>query len=209
MSEVRARRGLVPLEVAAVLAIAIAPLPVPRVVPLLAVASASRWARGRAWVDVLHAPARLRRVGAAAGLAALVLALVAGTPAIEALTGQAVVWSQFPIVRGNAAQLLAVAVLVAAAALATELVLRGWIVERVLELARPGPVTPALAVLVGALAEALITGGDVAVRLGAAVFGLGLGTLHVAAGRDVLPPLYARLAFVLGALVLEWQRLVS
>lgn len=209
MDAPRARRGLVPFEIAAVLAVAVVPLSVPRALPLVAVASVSVWLRGRAWMHVLRGQAALARIGAAAGAAALVAAVLAGTPAVEALTGRAVVWSQFPVVRGSAIQLVAVAIVVVVEALALELALRGWIVERVLELARPGTAATVLAVAAGALAEALVTAGPVWARLGAAAFGLGLGTLYVAAGRDALPPVCARVVFAAGALVLQWQKLIS
>jgi hypothetical protein len=200
------RRGLVPFEVAVVLAAALVPLPVPRVVPLLVAASASRWLRGRSWGEVLRGEPLYPAVGAVAGLVALALALTVGTAMVERLTGGAVAWSSYPIVRGSATQLFAVAVVVGTSAIAAELVLRGWIVERVLELGRGGPV---LAVLTGAFAEALLAGGGPSVRLGAGLFGAGLGGMYVAAGRGVLAPLAARLAFVLGALGLEALRLVG
>ena len=95
---------------------------------------------------------------------------------------------------------------VAATAIAVELALRGWIVERVLELS-PGPVV--LPVLVGAFAEALITPGDLAARLGGGLFGAGLGWMYVASGRSVLAPVCARLVFELGVLLLEAMRLVG
>ena len=87
-----------------------------------------------------------------------------------------------------------------------ELALRGWIVERVLELSPRAPVLP---ILVGAFAEAVVTPGGVAVRLGAGVFGIGLGWMYVAAGRSVVAPMLARIAFQVGAVVLEALRLIG
>jgi hypothetical protein len=143
---------------------------------------------------------------AAAGLAALGIAIVAGTPFVELMSGRAVEWPAFPVVRGSASQLLLVALVVIAMAVASELALRGWIVERVLELS-PGP--PVLPVLVGAIAEALVTPGDLAARIGAGLFGAGLGGIYVAAGRSVLAPICARGAFSLGAIVLEALRVIG
>lgn len=202
----RELRGLVPFEVAAVLVAALVPLPIPRVVPLLIAASASRWARGRSWGDVARVEPVYAAVGAAAGAAALGLALVIGAPLIEALTERAVSWSTFPIVRGSANQLVVVAVVVGVTAVAAELALRGWLVERVLELGRG---SPALAVLVGALAEALLVDGELTARLGAVAFGAGLGWMYVAGGRSVTAPICARLVFQLGALLLEAMRVVG
>ena len=204
----RELRNLVPFEVAAVLALAIAPLPEPMPValPLLVVASLSRWLRGRTWSELLHAGNGRAAVSLAAGLAALAIAVVAGAPFVELMSGRTVEWSAFPIVRGNPSQLALVALIVIAMAIASELALRGWIVERVLELS-PGP--SILPVLVGAIAEAVITPGDLAARIGAGVFGAGLGSLYVAAGRSVLAPICARLAFGLGAVVLEALRVIG
>ncbi len=223
MPEPREARSLVPLEIVAVLVIASAPLPepMPAALPLLVAGSLSRWVRGRSWADVVRggwtpagdaaaadARAWLHRLaaGALAGLAAVVFAVLAGGPVIEALALRAVEWSSYPVVRGNASVFAMVAVYAAATAIATELALRGWIVERVLELS-PGP--PILPVLVGAFAEALITPGDLAARLGGGLFGAGLGWMYAAGGRSVLAPLCARLVFDLGVLFLEAMRLVG
>jgi hypothetical protein len=203
-----------------VLAIAALPLPepMPAALPLLVAGSLSRWIRGRTWADVvrggwspageavaLAARSRLA-VGALAGALALAFAVIAGAPAIEALARRAVEWSSYPVVRGNASLFAMVALYVAATAIATELALRGWIVERVLELS-PGP--PVLPVLVGAFAEALLTPGDVAARIGGGLFGAGLGGMYAAGGRSVLAPICARLVFELGVVFLEAMRLVG
>jgi hypothetical protein len=199
----RELRALVPAELAAVAAIACVPMPVPRVLPLLVVASASRWARGRGWGEVAR-PA-FAGIAAAAGVVALAVALALGGPAVETVTGRAVEWSQFPIVRGSPSSLLTVGMLVAATIIAAELVLRGWLVERALELRVPR----AAAVLAGSLTEAAVSDGDLVARLGAAVLGVALGWMYVACGRSVVAPICARGAFALGALLLEALRLVS
>ena len=175
----------------------------PAVVPLFLVATVSRYARGHSWDDAVRGSPYLG-AGALAGLVALGLALLAGTPLVE-LSGRAVEWSQYPIVRGSAHQLFTMAVLVAVGAVAAELALRAWIVERALELgaARWG------AVGVGALAEGLLWPGDLVARFGAAVMGAGLGLLYVAAGRRAGAPIAARVVFALGALGLEGLRLVG
>ena len=125
---------------------------------------------------------------------------------IEEMRDRAVEWSTFPIVRGSPTQLALVALIVIAMAIANELALRGWIVERVIELS-PGP--PVLPVLVGAIAEAVVTRGDLAVRIGAGVFGAGLGWIYVAAGRSIVAPICARIAFGLGAISLEALRVIG
>jgi hypothetical protein len=66
---VRELRGLVPFEVAAVVALAIVPLPerLPVALPLLVVASVSRWIRGRSWGERVHGDGRTAAIGVAAG----------------------------------------------------------------------------------------------------------------------------------------------
>jgi membrane protease YdiL (CAAX protease family) len=199
------RRNLVPLEVGAVLAAAIAApwLPVPVALPLLVVVSLVRWLCGRSFGE--HVRREYAAIGAAAGGAALVLALIAGAPLVEAFTGGAVVWSDYPIVRGNANALIAVLVIASATAIATELVLRAWIVERVLELG--GAVVPAI--LVGAFAEAFVTVGPLEARIGAFVVGAALGWMYVASGRNVAVTICARVAFQVGVVVLEAARWID
>lgn len=174
----------------------------PIILPLLVSASIERWVRRHSWREVVKGPWSYAGIGALVGLVALALAIVAGTPVAEALTDRAVQWSQFPVVRGSLIQFAVVAIVVAALAASTELVLRGWLVERVLERgARAG-----WAVATGALAEALLTDGDLAARLGAAVFASALGWMYVAGGRSVVAPACARVAFGVGALALEALR---
>lgn len=175
-------------------------------IPLVVAASVSRWLRGRSWIEVLGGGSDQAMVGALAGVAALALALVLGTPVIEALAARAVEWSRFPIVRGSVAQAAMVVVLVSVGAIAAELAFRGWLVERVLELS-PGP--PLLPVLCGALAEAIVMPGDLAARTGAGLFGAGLGWMYVAAGRSVVAPIVARIAFVGGAVILEGLKVIG
>ncbi|HUJ62934.1 MAG TPA: CPBP family glutamic-type intramembrane protease [Kofleriaceae bacterium] len=202
----RPMRGLVPLELAALVGIALVPMPIPRAIPLLGVASVSRWLRGHSWGEVMHGRRDQAGIAALAGVVALVLALAVGTPVIELVSGRDVEWSQFPIVRGSAAQLFSVGLIVVLGVVAMELVLRGWVVERVLELRRG---SAALAVAVGALAEAAIVDGDVVARAGGLVFGIALGWLYIAARRSAVAPICARLTFSLIAIVLEALRLIG
>jgi hypothetical protein len=201
----REMRSLVPVEVAVVVAASLIALPVPTVVPLLIAASLSLWLRGRSWGGVFKGPAVYAVVGLVAGAAALVLALFVSTPLVEAVTDFAVQWSMYPVVRGSGGTAIMVAIVVAISAVAAELVLRGWLVERVLEL-RGHPV---LAILAGAIAEALISDGDLGMRIGAGMFGLGCGWMYVAGGRSVVAPICARLVFSVGALALEALRMIG
>ena len=181
------------LELLAFVAAAIVPLPdqLPRALPVFAVASVALWLRGQSWAWRFRGPAEYAAIGAAVGAGALAIALVLGH-ALDA------VWTQYPLVRGNGAQLFAVATIVCASEVALELALRGWIVERLVDR------SAVLAVLAGTAAEIVVTR-----NLGAGVFGLALGWMYVAGGRSVTAPVCARLAFALGALLLEALRLVS
>lgn len=200
-------RGLVPAEIAIVLVIAMLPLPdpIPLAIPLVVAASIAKWVRGASWSDVGSANGFHAMVGLCAGIAGLLLGLLGGTPLVEALTSRAVEWSSNAVVRGNFAMLGGVVIFAAMVSICMEAALRGWIVERVLELA---PSQKVLAVLVGAFAEAIVTPGDVTVRLGAAVWGIGLGWIYVAAGRNVIAPIVARMTFAVVLVILEGMRVV-
>ena len=208
MAEARELRGLVPAEILAVLAIAIVPMPelLPVALPLVTVASLSRWLRRRSWAEVARGGAAHVAIGATVGLVGLAVAVLVGTPVIESVGQRGVEWSEHPIVRGNAKVAAIIMLQAGVVALATELALRGWIVERMLELS-PGP--PVLPILVGALAEALLTPGGFAPRFGAGLFGIGLGWLYVAGGRSVTAPLCARVVFQVGVVALESLQLVG
>lgn len=180
-------------------------LSVPWLVGLLVLATLVNWLRKHSWAERARGPGLYAAIGAGAGLVALGLAIVAGTPLVERFTDQAVQWSMYPIVRGSVSAFITIALVVAVGALASELVLRGFVVELAHEFTHSG----IAAVLMGALVEALLVDGDAAMRLGAGVFGLGLGAMYMAGGRSILGPVCARLVFVLGALVLEALRVVG
>jgi len=183
------------LEVLAFLGAAAVPLPeqLPRALIVFAVASVALYARGQAWAWRVKGPAEYGGMGGGVGVGALVIAIGIGQ-------FWNAVWTEYPLVRGNGAQLFAIATVVGVSAIALECVLRGWIVERALALGAH----PVMAVMIGAIAEAIV-----ARNAGAAVFGIALGWMYVAGGRSIVAPACARLAFVLGALLLEALRLVS
>jgi hypothetical protein len=126
-------------------------------------------------------------IGAAAGLVALAAA--------ELASGG---WSEYPMVEGSPGQALAVCVLVGCLAFAAEIVLRGWILERVRGLGAPVLV----AVLAASAVEALIMPGGI----GAGVFGAGLGLMYVRGG--LRAPVCARVVFACGAVLLEALKVV-
>jgi membrane protease YdiL (CAAX protease family) len=198
---------LLPAELLALAGCALAPwlLPfsLPMVLPLLGVATLSIAVRRRTLLTEPHAGASLGTgdalaIGAGAGLAALGLSVALATPLLEG-AGAAVEWSVYPAVRGSLGQLLTAAILVAALAFAEETIYRRWILERAYQLGASGSGS----ILIAGAAEALIGPGPLGARLGMALFGVALGMLYWRGGRRLAPSLAARLAFGLGALVLQ------
>src|SRR5512135_1333859 len=155
-------------------------MPALRVIVLFALATVVRWLRGKSWNELARGPASTAGIAAAAGIAALAIAILAAGPLVESLLQRGVEWSQFPLVRGSATRMLGLGCAVAALAVAEELALRGGIVETVLELSS----SRVLAIAAGAAGEALLVGGDLAVRAGGAITGVALGWMYVAAGRN-------------------------
>lgn len=206
-TDARPMHGLVPAEIAILVVVALLPLPdpIPVAIPLVVAASFAKWIRGASWTDVGSANGFHMLVGLGAGIAGLVLGLVAGTPLVEALTSRGVEWSTNAVVRGNFSMLGGVVIFTAMASLCMEAALRGWVVERVLEFA---PSQTVLAILVGAFAEAIVTPGDFAVRIGAGVFGIGLGWMYVAAKRNLVVTIVARVTFTVVLVILEGMRVV-
>lgn len=192
------------VEALALVVIAVAPVPVPMGLALL-VASLSLWARGGSWAGPAPAPGGAILGGAAVGAAALGLALLV-SPTLADVTGRAVEWNQYPAVRGSAVGFATVAMLVVAQGVAAEMAFRGWLVPRIAELAPRGGV--ALAAVGAALAEALVTRGHLATRVGAFVLGLGGAVLYLGARRRLAAPIACRVVFDVGALALAALRLV-
>ena len=91
------RPALLVVEGLALVAAALAPVSMP-VLGLLVIGSISVWVRGKSWFATTRAHALLIAGGAAVGAIALALAL-AISPALSAITGRAVEWSQFAIAR--------------------------------------------------------------------------------------------------------------
>src|SRR3954463_201566 len=122
---------------------------------LLVTATLVTWLRKRSWAERAKGPGMYAAFGAGVGVISLVLAVLIATPVVEHFTDQAVQWSMYPIVRGSSGAFFTVAILVAAGAVASELVFRGWIVELAQEFTHNG----AVAVVMGGLIEALLVPG--------------------------------------------------
>lgn len=174
------------------------PLTLPIALPLLVVATLSRWVRGRGWSELVHEP-RSAGVGAVAGLVALVLAALG----FGAFDVSAIEWWLLPATRGDASQLVLALGFVTVTSIALELSLRGWILERTWELS---PGSPTLPIVAAAVIEALVIDAAIGARIGAVLFGAGLGILYVGCRRNVLAPLTARVVFSAGAIVVELLR---
>jgi membrane protease YdiL (CAAX protease family) len=197
-------RWLLPIELLAIAACVILPwlvdLPVPAALPLLAIASVSMSVRRMTFFSAPRTGSgEAMWIGAGAGLVALIISVLVATPVLQHGVGLVVQWSVFPAVRGSGAQLFSVAVLVVALAVAQELIFRRWLIERAYQLGASGSGS----IMIAGGAEAMIGPGPLGVRLGLALFGVALGMLYWRAGRRLGPALAARLAFALGALVLQ------
>lgn len=194
------------LEIAAFVAGALASLrwPIYALIGLLAIGSYARWRRNLGWGEPRVAFPGLAAVAGAAGLLALALAVAVASPFLEGLTERSIEWTQLATIRGNLQLLVLAGVLVVAQAAAAELVLRRWLLDRVLDTGA----RPIVAVAIAAAAEAAITGGHPAARLGAGLAGVGYGLLYTGGGRRLDGPIAARVVFELGALVLVWGRWV-
>jgi hypothetical protein len=192
----------------ALLVIAVVPWPaaIPVALPLVVAGTLSRWLRGRTWAEVSRGRALHAAVGAATGAVALVLAAGLATRGLASISQRSFEWSEYAVLGGNVKLVLIVSLYVAVTAVAAELALRGWVVERMLELS---PGSPTMPVAIGAIVEAVVTEGSVVTKLGAALFGAGLGWLYVAGGRSVIAPVCARIVFQSGAVVLEALRVVG
>ena len=171
---------------------------------LLAVASVDRWVRGKGWIEPRLPVPGLTVAGAGLGLVALGAALLFAGPALERATERSIDWTQITAVRGNLGILVTAIAVLGAQAIASELVFRRWLLDRLDGLGAQ----PWIAALAAAVAEGVVSGGHLGSRLGAAAAGLGFGLLYLGAGRRLAPAIACRLAFEIGALVIVYARLV-
>jgi len=206
--DVRGEAALLTAEVVALVICAILPLPVPAQVPLLVIAMISFGIRGKRWSDRFESDGFRWLVGLCTGAAALALAYFVFAPVLADRTGGMIGWSRHGIVRGKPDALLTFVLVVAATSAGTELILRGWILERVREQV-PGRTGLVAAVVITGLVEAVFTGDPGWSSLGAAVFGAALSGLYLASGRSLVAPIAARVTFEVGVLLLEGFKLVN
>ncbi len=189
------------IEALVLAVVALAPMPLPAAATLLVVASGSL-ALGRERFAPLG-PSRHLMVGGLLGVVAAVLCVVVGGPAVSTLVGAPVVFSETPIVRGNAAAFGVVALVTAALAAGRELAMRGWLLPH---LGRVG-VPPVVALALVALVEAATVPGPWSVRFGVAVLGIGSGLLAQARRGALALPLAAAMTMQVTLVAVEALRL--
>jgi hypothetical protein len=206
--DIRGQAALLTAEVVAIIACAVLPLPVPAQVPLLVMALISFAVRGKMWSDRFESDRLRWAVGAVVGVIALALAWLVVGPVLESRTGGMVGWTRHGMVRGKPDAFLTIAILVAASAIGTELLMRAWILDRIRELVS-GRAGVVIAVAVTAIVEAIFVGDPGWSCVGAALVSAALSGLYLASGRSLVAPIAARVTFEVGALLLEAFKLVS
>lgn len=205
--ELRGDAALLTAEIVAVIACAVLPLPVPAQLPLGVVAVVSYALRRERWENRFGFDGFRLGLGIGTGACALVLALVAISPLLTA-RGAMVAWAEHAMVRGKPDAVVMVVIVVAATAVATELVFRGFILERVRPLVG-GRGATAVALAISACVEATVMGGGSARVFGAALVSVALGGLYLATGRSLVAPIAARVTFDVGVVVLEGLKMIG
>lgn len=202
----RQDHALAAVEAAALIAIAVFPVPMAPAL-LLVAAVVSLWVRDASFTGPPGAGPEPALVGVVVGVASLLAAVTVAGPALEAIAGRAIEWTREPAARGGMQAVIAVTVLAAAGAIAAELAFRGWLAPRVLGLWPGGGRLGA--VVIAALTEAAVVSGSLGERAGVLAMGCGLGALWAGSGQRVAPGLACRLVFEVGAVVLVAMRVVD
>lgn len=180
-------------ELAVVAAIGAFEFSIPRAVPLLIVASVSLWIRDRSWTQT-----GLRLDPGWAGLAAA--GIVAGAAA-QLMIGYAVgaQVDDAALAQAGGTLLATVVMLHVATAFATEMVFRGYLVERMREVSGSEPI--AIAVAAAAFAW-VVAGADLVAAVGAVSAAIGYSLLYRAAGRSLVLPIAVHAGFTVAGAVL-------
>lgn len=181
---------------------------------LLVAGSAVLALRGGRWFE----PRDARDGAGWAALGGLVVGLAglaaagAISPSVLAVTGRAVEWSTQPVVRGSVGLAATVMLVTLTFAVAAEMVFRRWLLDRIAAaaLARESRAAAlAAGVLAAALIEAAVSPVGDGPRLGTALMSGGLGVIYVASGGRLVACLSARVAFELGAVVVQALKLTA
>jgi membrane protease YdiL (CAAX protease family) len=206
------------LELVAVAALVVVPLPLPSslpigpLIPLVLVASVALWARGQSWADVGLDGERIGAMfvaGVVIGIAAPLIEVAIASPTIQALTSRAPESSAFGMVRGSPGFLITVLVIVTASAAAVEMVFRGYLLTRIEAVAGP-EIGTALAVTLSAVGSAwLDMDGDPGRLFGGIIVGLGFAGLYLAAKRSLVLPIVAHALYDATHLVLVYLGVID
>ncbi|MBZ0234957.1 MAG: hypothetical protein K8M05_21695, partial [Deltaproteobacteria bacterium] len=149
---------------------------------------------------------------ATAGAAALAAAF-ALSPALLETTGRSVEWTTEPVVRGNLQLAVTVALVTVALGVASELVFRRWLLDRVAGYlhtrGEPRAVALVAGVLTAAVIEAAVSPSGAGFRSGVAMTSLGLGAIYVTGGGRIAGSLTARLVFDVGAIIVQALRMTA
>jgi membrane protease YdiL (CAAX protease family) len=165
------------------------------VIPMLAIAWASLRLRGMKWKDVgLTIPGDwpvIAAGGIVIGIVAMAINVFALTPFLTRATGSTVDLSSITFVKSNILNLMAgLGFIWVLAALAEEMVYRGYIMNRLADLAGHGFTGDALALAVSALLFTIVHARpDAASMIGLFFAGLFDGFLYLAARRNLMLPI--------------------
>lgn len=134
------------------------------------------------------------------------------SPTLIDATGHDIEWSTEPVVRGSFQLAATLALITVALGVASELVFRRWLLDRVAGLVRtqgePRPVALVAGILLAAVIEAAVSpsGGF---PVGVGVVSGGLGALYVTSGGRIAACVTARLVFDVGAIFLQALQLTA
>ncbi len=180
---------------------------------LLVVASVAIMVRGGRWFeprDGDRGAAWSALGGMIIGVAALGAAWIA-SPAIVESVGRDVEWTTEPVVRGSVQLATTVILVTVVLGLAAELVFRRWLLDRiagaVVARGEPRQVALAAGVIVAAMIEAAVSPTGAGTRVGAVIASGGLGAIYVTSGGRIAACLTARLAFDVGAIIVQALRM--
>lgn len=201
-------------ELALVCGVIAVGFPVSVMLPLLVLASVALWARKRSWIevgfDITDDFVHLAMMGLVLGAAAQLFNVAVLKPELESLTGRAVELNHMPPLRGNASVLVNAVILTWGFVVATEMVFRGYLIDRVAALVKDKGVAHGVGVVVSAgLYAWAVGGGRLEGVVGAFIAGVGYGYLYLAAGRQLVLPIAFAAAFETVGLVAIYLKMID
>jgi membrane protease YdiL (CAAX protease family) len=202
------------VEMALVVLVLVVGFPISTSIPLLVLASLSLWFRGKSWTDVGFSGGDdlplMIVIGVVLGTATMLATTWVVAPALEASGELAVELSYLAPLRGNTKLLPTAIVLTLATVFASEMVFRGWLIERIRERFDDPAAGSGVAVFLSAVVYAwAISEGRQAGAVGGFTLGLGFGFLYLAGRRSLVLPIAFHGAFQCTHLVLIYARAVN